>query len=223
MPDTVLITGFEPFAGLAFNPTSELVRMLDGTLIGNVRICGHVLPVAFDGHAARLEALLHQTTPRLVLGFGLYAGEDMIRLERVGINIADFGVADNAGLRLQGAAIEVDGPPARLATFPYAEIRSALLRLGIPTRISNSAGTYLCNATLYSALRLCADQPNRPQCGFIHVPYATQQVAAMLSGEPSNELAIVSPESVLPSMSLDLMVEAARTAIRVSLDTVTTS
>ena len=217
MSRTILLTGFEPFGGLTFNPASAIATALHGASIDNLRIQSEILPVAFDGHAARLEKLIQETTPVLVLSLGLYGGEDMIRLERIGINLADFDLADNAGLKLRSSPIEPSGPAARMATLPCDEIRQALLTRGIPARLSNTAGAYLCNATLYSALRICAEQPQRPRCGFIHLPYATQQVATMLVDEAPNELTVVSPDAILPSLPLELMIEAVKIAIRTSM------
>lgn len=214
MAQTVLLTGFEPFGGLTFNPAAAIAEALDGARLDDLRIRSAILPVAFEGHAARLDSLIRETAPRLVISLGLYGGEDMIRLERIAVNLADFDLADNTGLRLRACPIEPSGPAARLATLPCAAIREALLQGGIPARLSNTAGTYLCNATLYSALRICAEQPVEPLCGFIHLPYATQQVAAMLADETRNELTLVSPDSVLPSLPLDLMIEATRILIQ---------
>jgi pyrrolidone-carboxylate peptidase len=40
----------------------------------------------------------------------------MIRIERFGVNLADFEMADNAGIRHRGHTIETDGPAARAST-----------------------------------------------------------------------------------------------------------
>ena len=219
MSRTVLLTGFEPFGGLTFNPALAIAKALHHASIDDLRIQSEILPVALDGHAARLEKLIREAAPVLVLSLGLYGGEDMIRLERIGVNLADFDLADNAGLKLRSSPIEPSGPAARMATLPCDGIRQALLTRGIPARLSNTAGAYLCNATLYSALRICAEQPQKPRCGFIHLPYATQQVAAMLVDEAPNELTVISPDAILPSLPLDLMIEAVKIAIRTSMST----
>ncbi|MDQ7249725.1 pyroglutamyl-peptidase I family protein [Dongia sedimenti] len=206
---TILITGFEPFAGLAYNPSAEIAAALDGKEIGGRAVVGRLLPVEFARYRAGLEALLREFSPTLYIGFGLAFGEDMIRIERFGVNLADFDIPDNAGAKHNGRAIEPDGPAARGATLPCAEIRAALLQAGIPARLSNSAGSYLCNATLYSALGLCA--PNAP-CGFIHLPYASHQVAELLR-EGSGPL---NGESLAPSLPIDTMIAAAEIVLRVS-------
>ncbi|GAB2178405.1 pyroglutamyl-peptidase I [Dongia sp. agr-C8] len=204
----ILITGFAPFAGLDSNPSADIAASLDGREIGGRRIVGRLLPVDFARYQAALEALLRETAPALYVGFGLATGEDMIRLERFGVNLADFEIPDNAGARLTGRKIEAEGPDARAATIPCAEIRAALLDAGIPARLSNSAGSYLCNATLYSALGLCAARGT--PCGLIHLPYASEQVAALLREGSLNG------ESAAPSLPIEMMVAAAEIALAVS-------
>src|SRR3954466_521818 len=203
----VLVTGFEPFAGLAYNPAAAIAEALDGKEVGGRRIVGRLLPVDFATYRARQAALLREFSPSLYIGFGLASGEDMIRIERFGVNLADFEIPDNAGARHVGRAIEPDGPAARASTIPCAEIRAALLEAGIPTRLSNSAGSYLCNATLYSALGLCAEQR---RCGFIHLPYASEQVAELLR-EGKGPL---NGESLAPSLPIEMMVAVSEIVLR---------
>src|SRR3954466_4965696 len=197
----VLVTGFEPFAGLAYNPAAAIAEALDGKEVGGRRIVGRLLPVDFATYRARQAALLREFSPSLYIGFRLASGEDMIRIERFGVNLADFDIPDNAGARHVGEAIESAGPAARPWPRPCAEIRAALLDAGIPARLSNSAGSYLCNAALYSALGLCAAQDAPPACGFIHLPYASHQVAGQLraGNGPLNG------ESLAPSLPIETM------------------
>jgi len=208
---SVLITGFEPFGGMTYNPSAEIARALDGAEIGGARVVGRRLAVDFARHRTQLESLFSEIAPALTIGFGLATGEDMIRIERFGVNLADFEIADNAGNRHCGRAIEADGPAARAATQPSAEIRAALLAAGIPARLSNSAGSYLCNANLYTALGLSAERRPAPPCGFIHLPYASEQLAAILQEGK------IDGESLAASLPVETMIAAARVIIEVSL------
>jgi pyroglutamyl-peptidase len=211
MAAPILITGFEPFAGLDYNPSAEIAGSLDGQEIAGRRIVGRLLPVDFARYRTALDVLLQEVKPALYIGFGLASGEDMIRIERFGVNLADFDIPDNAGMRHIGRKIEADGPVARDASLPCAEIRAALLAAGIPARLSNSAGSYLCNATLYSALGLCAARSQPPLCGFIHLPYASHQVADLLRTGNGP----LSGESLAPSLPIETMIAAAQIALRV--------
>jgi pyroglutamyl-peptidase len=210
MVPPILVTGFEPFAGLAYNPSAAIAETLNGRNVHGRAIVGRLLPVDFSRYAAALENLLREVEPEIYVGFGLAAGEDMIRIERFGVNLADFDIADNAGARHRGLAIEPDGPAARSSSLPCAEIRAALLEAGIPARLSNSAGSYLCNATLYSGLGLCAAR--RIPCGFIHLPYASAQVAELLRAGKGP----LNGESLAPSLPIETMVAAAEIVLAVS-------
>lgn len=218
MPRTqspVLVTGFEPFGGMTYNPSAEIARALDGAEFGRRRVVGRLLAVDFARHRFQLEALFSEIDPALYIAFGLATGEDMIRIERFGVNLADFPMPDNAGARHSGLAIEADGPAARPSTLPCAEIRAALLAAGIPARLSNSAGSYLCNANLYTSLDLCAARKPAPSCGFIHLPYASEQVATILHRGDSR----LDGESPAPSLPIATMIAAARIILEVSLKT----
>jgi pyroglutamyl-peptidase len=207
----ILITGFEPFSGLAYNPSAEVAARLEGSTIGGHSVVGRLLPVDFARYRMTLDALLREFAPAIYIGFGLASGEDMIRIERFGVNLADFDIPDNAGAHHRGRSIEAEGPAARASTFPSTAIRAALLKAGIPARFSNSAGSYLCNATLYSALGLCATLANPPLCGFIHLPYASHQVAALLRDGKGP----LSAESAGPSLPIETLITAAQITAQV--------
>jgi pyroglutamyl-peptidase len=210
---SILITGFEPFGGMTYNPSAEIVRALDGQEIGGRRVIGRRIAVDFARHRAQIESLFSEIAPTLYIGFGLATGEDMIRIERFGVNLADFEMADNAGIRHRGHTIEADGPAARASTLPAAEIRAALLAADIPARLSNSAGSYLCNANLYTSLGLCAVRVPAPLCGFIHLPYASGQLAEILREGK------IDGESLAASLPIETMTAAARIIVEVALKT----
>jgi pyroglutamyl-peptidase len=215
MAKTALVTGFEPYGGRPLNPSATLALALDGTEIGGLRIVGRVWPVAFAGLMQRLEAALDEVRPALVVALGLCPGEPMIRLERFGVNLADFEIADNAGERLKDAPIARDGATARTATLPLRAIERALLDAGIPARLSNTAGTYLCNAALYALLGAVERRGWRIPCGFIHLPYLPEQVAALLADAQAGRLAI-EQRADIASMDLAVMERAVRLALTVA-------
>ncbi len=118
----------------------------------------------------------------MVIALGLWPGEPTVRLERLAVNLADCTTPDNAGALPRGELLDPNGAPTLSATLPLRAIDAALLAAGIPARLSDTAGTFLCNATLYTLLRAIERRGQRIPCGFIHLPYLPQQVAEMLSG-----------------------------------------
>src|SRR5436305_14488233 len=178
---TVLVTGFEPYGGRRINPAAEVAKALAGTIVDGFTVSGAILPVSQRGLGGRLEAMLAELAPAIVGSLGLAPGEPMIRLERFGLNLLDFEIPDNDGIRLADAPIEANGSTAVRASLPLRAIETALLEAGIPARLSSTAGTYLCNATLYGLIRRLEARLPTSLRGFFHLPYPPEPVAQPLA------------------------------------------
>jgi pyroglutamyl-peptidase len=142
---------------------------------------------------------------RAVVMLGLAGGRARVALERVGLNVMDYRQPDNRGDVVRGEPCVGGGPPAYWSTLPLPAILDALNAEGIPAYLSNTAGTFLCNYTLYTALHALAAAGRRLPAGFIHLPYLPSMVASHGLEEPSMDLA--------------LMVHAAEIAATVALAT----
>ena len=172
------MTGFEPFGAHSVNPTEGLAKAVDGRRVGDFAVMGTVLPVHHADTASRLGALLAETNPEAILHLGLAAGRARVALERIAINAMDYEVPDNAGYRASGEPCIPGGPAAYFSTLPLPTIVKALVAEGIPAYTSNTAGTYLCNQTLYWTLHAVRNMPRPPRVGFIHFPLLPAMVAA---------------------------------------------
>jgi pyroglutamyl-peptidase len=71
------------------------------------------------------------------------------------------------------------------------EILAALTAEGIPAYVSNTAGTFLCNQTLYATLHEIAMRELTARAGFIHLPLLPAMVAATGTDQPSMDLALM--------------------------------
>jgi pyroglutamyl-peptidase len=187
----VLVTGFEAFGGHAVNPSLEVAKALDGRLVGDVAVRAEVLPVHHAEVAPRVSRLLDETDPLAVLHLGLAAGRARVALERAAVNVMDYDTPDNAGYRARGEACVPGGPAAYFATLPLAAILGALLAEGIPAYVSNTAGTYLCNQTMYGTLHLLARRGNPARAGFVHLPLLPAMVAASGLEQPSMDAGLM--------------------------------
>jgi pyroglutamyl-peptidase len=171
-------------------------------------VTSRILPVSMQRIASALDKVLDETKPDVVLSLGLAGHESMIRIERFGMNLADFPIADNDGARSIDQALIPEGVAGVATTIPNRAICDALLAAGIPARLSNSAGLYLCNACIYLTQAALARRGAPAPFGFIHLPYLPEQVATLLAGPRSGRM----PEQVA-SMSLETQVRAVEIAI----------
>ena len=209
----ILVTGFEPYGGRSLNPACEAMRALDGHSIGGAHVIGRPLPVSLARLPGEIEALLAEYDPDAVISLGLWPGESAIRIERVGINIADFEIPDNEGAVAVDEMLAGDGATARLATLPLRAIEQAMLAAGIPARLSSTAGTFLCNACLYNFLDAIARRARPALCGFLHVPYVPEQVAGLIVAARRDRRIELHQRGDLASMSLDVIVKAVEIAV----------
>jgi pyroglutamyl-peptidase len=186
----ILVTGFEPFGGYPSNPSEEIAKAVDGRRIGGHGVRAAILPVHHLETARAAVQLLAEHDPQAVLHLGLAAGRARLALERVALNVMDYECADNAGYQARGEPCVAGGPVAYWATLPLPGIVEALGREGIPAYVSNTAGTYLCNQTLYSTLHAIETQGRRALAGFMHAPLSPAMVAASGLDQPSMDPAI---------------------------------
>lgn len=217
MSRTVILTGFEPYGGRDLNPSAEIVKALNGRQIAGAQVAGHVLPVSLERLPRALEEVLSGPPPAAVVSLGLAPGEPMIRLERIGVNLAEFDIPDNDGRLLQDAPVDSAGREGLFATLPLRRIEARLLAEGIPVRLSMTAGTYLCNATLYSTLSLLQKRGWRSPCGFIHLPYLPRQVADVLAEMNRKRTNDLVRREHLPSMDLVTQIRAVELALEETL------
>lgn len=187
----MLLTGFEPFGGLTANPSLEVAKALDGRTVRDAVVRGAILPVHHADAAREVERLLDEVDPLAVLHLGLAGGRARIALERVAVNVMEYDTPDNAGYRARGEPCVAGGPPAYFATLPLGPILAALTAEGIPAYVSNTAGTYLCNQTLYGTLHALAGRPRPPRAGFMHLPLLPSMVAASGLEQPSMDAALM--------------------------------
>lgn len=204
-----LVTGFEPFGEHESNPSQAVARRLDGREVAGRPVVGAVLPVEYARADDEVVELIEDHEPDALLATGLAAGRAAVCVERVGVNVNDCaGVPDNAGAEPRDERIDPSGPAAYFATVPVRETVAALLDADIPARVSNTAGTHLCNNVLYSALAYAGVAELDLAAGFLHLPCTPDQAAR--KGREGEALA---GREVPPSLPLSVGTEAVELAL----------
>ena len=197
----VLITGFDKFGGDSINPSELAVNMLPNK-IDNIDIIKLILPTVFNDNYEFLKNTIAKQKPNILIHVGQAGGSKNIRIERIAINIDDARIPDNNGSKPIDKKIKVDGDTAYFATLPIKSIVKNLTDNNIPAEVSNSAGTFVCNHTMYQSLYLADKYFPTIKTGFVHIPYIPEQVA----NKPN-----------MPSMDLDTIVQALKNIITIAV------
>lgn len=171
----ILVTAFDPFGGESVNPAQEAVRALPATIAGAQIVTAEV-PTVFGAAIERAVEAIEQHRPDAVLCVGQAGGRFEVTPERVAINIDDARIPDNAGQQPIDEPIVADAAPAYFATLPVKAMVQAIREAGLPSSLSNTAGTFVCNHIMYGVLHHLATACPDVRGGFIHVPFIPEQV-----------------------------------------------
>ncbi|QOJ78934.1 pyroglutamyl-peptidase I [Infirmifilum lucidum] len=178
----VLVAGFEPFGGDKVNSSWEAVKLLPGSTSG-AEVVKEQLPVSFRRVRELIPVLLEKYRPSLLLLTGQATGISSLHVERVAINVMDARIEDNDGYKPEDEPVFPGAPAAYFATIPLKRAVEAIRSASVPASVSNSAGTFVCNAAMYTALHYVAVNGLDVMVGFVHVP--SLPVQALSGNTPS--------------------------------------
>jgi len=170
----IIITGFEPFDKEIVNPSQEILKHLDH-IKEKFQVHTILLPVTVKEAGRVITEAIEVEQPHYVISFGLNGSISHIALERVAINIVDARIPDNNGEKPKDMIINPDGPVAYWSTLPLRKMEAGLKKAGVPASLSYSAGTYICNYVMYSALDYVERRGLPTKAGFIHIPFLPEQ------------------------------------------------
>ena len=168
----MLVTGFGPFPNAPQNPTQSLVLSLaaePAQKFGASELRAIVLPTDYRKSWPVLRRVYKSFDPDVVVHFGLSRNAVGLVVERLGRKRVDRGRLDAAGFAPSSGLCRRSGPDELAATLPVEAIVKALAEQRFPAAVSDDAGGYVCNATLYRSL-LAVKAGERRLVGFIHVP-----------------------------------------------------
>jgi pyroglutamyl-peptidase len=176
LEQVLLITGFDPFGGDSINPSWEAVKKLPER-IGNWMLCKLQIPTVFGLAAQTVLEKAQEVNPAAILCLGVAAGRSAVTPERIGINVRSARIPDNRGNQPKEEPVIPGGGDGLFSTMHVSAMAAAIEAMGLPGAVSNTAGTFVCNDTLYTLLHHY--QGTGVKVGFLHVPQLPEQ------GEPS--------------------------------------
>lgn len=178
-PTKILLTGFEPFDLLTENPSQIVAEALSQLEWADAELRHLILPVEFVAASKKIADFYQgEWFPDIVLHFGVASSRDKLTLERFAVNMMDTANGDNAGYCPDEVPVISDAPLAYQTTIPCKRIVQYLKDYGYEAKLSNSAGTFVCNAVLFTSLHLLSNSNpgmlhravKNVSCGFIHLP-----------------------------------------------------
>ena len=172
----ILVTGFDPFGGETVNPAWEAVSRLPAET-GGAEMVKRQVPTMFGRAPEAVLREVERLRPDFVVSVGQAAGRTAITPERIAINCEEASIPDNAGFQPAGGPVVEGGPDGYFSLLPVKEMAAAIQAAGLPGKVSNTAGTYVCNHLMYHILHACHTRYPRMRSGFIHVPCIPEQQA----------------------------------------------
>jgi len=189
----LLITGYEPNDD-GLNASKILIESLKSELpkevnSSKVKYIFKILPPDTNSLKNTIENLIKTYNPEICVFIGQAPGRNRIGLERLAINLKDFGAPDGKGNHPKGERIDPEGPVAYWSTVTNQyKICERLNNQGIPAFVSNNGGYHLCNQVLYHGLQIAEKSESNMKCCFIHIPPLPEQIISQWPGSPFMEL-----------------------------------
>lgn len=183
----VLITGFDPFDKEPINPAYEAVKGLADEINGVQIIKVEIPTVSYKAINKTIE-LIESEKPDIVINVGQAGGRFGITPEKVAINLNDFRIKDNEGNQPLDCPIVEGAAPAYFTTLPVKAIVENIKAAGIPSTLSYTAGTFVCNQVMYGVAEYIDRNNLDIKSGFVHIPFMTEQVLEK-KNQPSLSLA----------------------------------
>lgn len=168
-PMDILVTGFGPFPRVRINPTTRLAQAVAARLKrSGLDAQALVVETSYGAGLPALRTHIAERRPKAVLMLGLAARARNVRVELFARGHASPLHPDATGGTPRAGTGR--GRPLPLRTTANAEGALAALRQrGIRSRLSPSAGRYLCDACYAAALT--ATQDASTPVLFVHVPW----------------------------------------------------
>lgn len=169
MSEKILVSGFDEFGwSKRPNPSSRValpaIKEKYGECVETL-----VLPTERTTAANQLIEAIEDVDPLAIVMFGVTAGKKVL-LEKRAKNIKfNLFISDNSNVRSAGL-IAKNGPWHYASSLPLDNIHDRLNTFEIPTRMSTSAGMFICNEVMYKTLHhnAISDATTTPT-GFIHL------------------------------------------------------
>ena len=164
-----LLTGFGPFGDVVDNPSARIATHFAASGVPGHELTVRILPVSFERASEEITRLLMEGGFDLAVMLGVAGRDSEIRVETCARNQDEARIPDCDGRQPSGCIAE-SGLEIYETTLDAGSLVKSLIESGIPARVSDSAGSYVCNRAYYAALHTVAARSMTTRCLFVHVP-----------------------------------------------------
>lgn len=171
----LLLTGFDPFGKDKINPAIEAVKKVPDEISG-LQIVKLEIPTVFFKSAEKIHQTILSEKPDFILNIGQAGGRYGITPEKVAINLDDARIPDNEGQQPKNEPIYDDGENAYFTQLPVEKMSKAIKKEQIPSYVSTTAGTFVCNHVMYQVQYMIHKEFPNIKGGFMHIPFLPLQV-----------------------------------------------
>ncbi len=177
MHRTILVIGFDPFAGRRANAAGDIADAFDGQEFNGVEIRSVLIPVEWGKPETMIKGAIAEIQKEgqqliAILGLGECRGRS-IQVEEKAHNQRAKGRADEAGNRA-GAEVGTEviiGGPLEYSSPIARDVEQALQDARIKFEKSEDAGRFLCEEAFYVGMHLTSRQAKvAGPVGFVHIP-----------------------------------------------------
>jgi len=198
----LLVTGFGPFPGVRVNPSARVARTVAASRrlpATGVDARMALIETTYATAERLIPALVAEHRPDAVLMFGVASRRKAVCVEKRAKNRVSILHPDASGVRPTGLVPFPGRPFSAMGRAPFAQITIAIRRAGMPSRVSISAGSYLCNDSYWRML--AATAPDTP-CLFLHIPRLRSRAIAarMIEGGVQAALMLVRVARTSPTV-----------------------
>ena len=158
----VLVTGFQKFGNHNKNISEQIANSLIGQKVRDHEIIVNILSVDEAG-SRYVSEIYNQHDFKAILHVGLAENALLPRIELRAKDILNFSIPDNSGRLIKNTPIIGQGDLFSTVNIEDWDVKNMIDQ----PEISNDAGEYICNETLYRTLE--SNSKNIPVC-FLHLP-----------------------------------------------------
>lgn len=169
----MLITAFEPYNNRKINVSAEILKTIQQETNYNTLLT----PVIYNTAAQLILSkykVIKPKKPKYVIMLGESKKVKDITLELKAHNLDNSPIKDNAGALHIKAPINNRGPKQITTKIDNHKIQKLLEKEGYKVVLSNNAGSFVCNNTLYNVGKGLKN--TKTNFGFIHIPANTKKI-----------------------------------------------